>query len=51
MVQDRIVELMEINKDLTIRMLLDNENALSASCVVDLLKNHPELQVFFFKFN
>lgn len=45
-VQNRIIELMEINTDLTIRLLLDNENEMDSQRVVKLLSKHPKLQVF-----
>lgn len=44
----RIVELMEINADLAIRLLIDNEDDLSPGVVVTQLNKQPKLQVFLF---
>jgi len=45
-VKDQIMELMEINQDLAIRLLLDNEDLISQDKVVNLLGNYPKIQVF-----
>ncbi|CAD5234678.1 unnamed protein product [Bursaphelenchus xylophilus] len=45
MVKDRIVELMDINADLAIRLLLDNEDSIPAKQVVTRLSKHPKLQM------
>jgi len=44
-VKEQIMELMEINQDLAIRLLLDNEDLISHEKVVNLLGNHPRIQV------
>lgn len=41
----RIIELMEINADLAIRLLIDNEDDLSPGIVVTQLNKQPKLQV------
>ncbi|CAD5229223.1 unnamed protein product [Bursaphelenchus okinawaensis] len=45
MVKDRIVELMDINADLAIRLLLDNEDSIPVKQVVTQLSKHPKLQM------
>ena len=47
-VKDQIMELMEINQDLAIRLLLDNEDLISQDKVVNLLGNYPKIQVIIF---
>nr|CAD2131331.1 unnamed protein product [Meloidogyne enterolobii] len=44
-VKDQIMELMEINQDLAIRLLLDNEDLISQDKVVNLLGNYPKIQL------
>lgn len=46
LLKGRIIELMEINSDLAIRLLLDNEDDLSSGIVVTQLNKQPKLQVF-----
>lgn len=45
MVKDRIVELMDIDCNLAIRLLIDNEDQIPVKQVVTQLGKHPKLQV------
>ena len=44
-VKESIMDLMNLNQDLAIRLLLDNEDLISHEKVVHLLGNHPKIQV------